>query len=161
MKRQRPKTPKLAPCPWCGKTPIVFRQAPTKLRSVSYYVECCYPSCAARPSTLRTWSRTREVAAAVWNRRAYTVCGSTSRLVTVLVGRVLGGEDPKHAVADYAWEHDAPPDLGNVAALVALREAVREFATNYGRDIASLYADWHMVAEALRRADRKAGRGAR
>ena len=53
------------------------------------------------------------------------------------------------------------PGLSEVQALVALREAVRQFAADYGQDLGRLYADWNAVVKALRRADRAAGRRAK
>ena len=78
--------------------------------------------------------------------------GSTRRMVETLVGMSVAGDPWQRAVAEYAFENGTAPDLSSLGRLVELREAVREFATNYPL---TEYDDWKNVKRALKRAGGK------
>ena len=148
---------KLAPCPFCDGQPTIEKTlrngyADGEPDAWAWSMVCL--SCAASGP----WGKSEARAVHAWNRRYHV--GSTSRMIETLVGMVLAGDPWKRAVAQWTWEWGRGPDLSNVAALVALREAVRQFAADYGQDLRKLYADWNVVVKALCRADRAAGRKA-
>lgn len=75
--------------------------------------------------------------------------GHVARMITVILERVSAGDSPRAVCADYGWEWNRGPSLAVLTRLVRLREAVREFATNYPL---AEYADWRDVLKALKRA---------
>ena len=76
--------------------------------------------------------------------------GHVARMIDVLLERVSAGDSARSVVEDYGpWEWNRGPSLAVLVRLVRLRDAVREFATNYPLDE---YADWRDVLKALKRA---------
>ena len=157
---QHTKTPKLAPCPFCGRLPIKAHRAPIKTHDGArsplerkWTVRCTDGTC---PGLNCVWFDSQEEAIRAWTRRFHV--GSTSRMIETLVGMVLAGDPWKQAVDQWEWEWGRGPDLSSLQAIVELRETVRAFLNTHKTDMRYWTMEGREMAKALRRADRAAGR---
>lgn len=140
--------PKLASCPLCGRSARLRKEPSLDGRRAFLYAA----SCGACFLTMYRWLP-RDDAIRAWNRRYYV--GSTARMITTMIERVVAGDDPKATVADYGpWEWGHGPDLGPLARLVELRDAVNAFATlcPTAHEAWAKWTEWSKVAKALKRA---------
>ena len=73
----------LLPCPWCGKTPEIWRDESSDYREDwTMTVSCRNPECIVRPAAYSTVSgRFTDLheAAEIWNRRSYPAVAARKR----------------------------------------------------------------------------------